>query len=159
MSTIGLVGCCRRKLAEAAPALELYTSPLFRLASLYCTLSCHAWFILSARHGLVDPQQVLVPYDVTLHELGPAGRVAWALQVQEQLGKRGLLNAGHRFVLHAGRVYAEPLLPYLEAEQPLRGLAIGQRLAWYRRQLMTITFQGDSHERSAARAGPGGPAG
>jgi hypothetical protein len=51
-----------------------------------------------------------------------------------QLRARGLLGVGHRFELHAGAVYATPLADLLDAAQPLRGLGIGQRLAWYRRQ-------------------------
>jgi DGQHR domain-containing protein len=49
------------------------------------------------------------------------------------------LEAGHRFLLHAGADYADPLATRIVAEQPLRGLAIGQRLAWYRRALAALT--------------------
>jgi hypothetical protein len=83
MADIGLVGCCRRKLPHAAPAAELYTSPLFRLASRFCSRTCDLWFVLSARHGLVEPAQVLAPYDVTLRGLGHAARQAWACRVVE----------------------------------------------------------------------------
>src|SRR5262249_2483757 len=55
--------------------------------------------------------------------------------------RRGLLDAGHRFVLHAGAVYADVLAGPLGAEQPLRGLAIGRRLAWYRRQLARLDMK------------------
>jgi hypothetical protein len=132
---IGLVGCSRLKLSHPGPATQLYCSPLFRLASRYCSLTCDLWFVLSARHGLVAPDQVLAPYDATLHRLGQEGRRAWAERVLAQLGRRGLLDAGHRFVLHAGADYAGPLAPLLRAEQPLAGLPIGRRLAWYRQRL------------------------
>lgn len=135
MSDIGLVGCSRLKLPHAAPAGELYVSPLFRLASRYCAATCACWFVLSARHGLLPPEQVIAPYDLTLHRVGRAGRKAWADRVVGQLRRRGLLDAGHRFLLHAGSVYADPLAERIGAEQPLRGLGIGQRLAWYHRQL------------------------
>src|SRR5262249_34991002 len=112
-----------------------YASPLFRLASRYCTATCDLWFVLSARHGLVAPDDVIEPYDVTLRSLGRAGRLAWAGRVADQLNRRGLLGAGHRFVLHAGADYAEPLARIIGALQPLKGLTIGRRLAWYRRHL------------------------
>jgi DGQHR domain-containing protein len=60
------------------------------------------------------------------------------VRVVDQLRQRGLLDAGHRFVLHAGAAYADPLASLLSAEQPLRGLGIGQRLAWYRWRLATL---------------------
>jgi DGQHR domain-containing protein len=138
MADIGLVACCRRKLPHPAPAAELYASPLFRLASRFCSLTCDLWFVLSALHGLVEPGQVLAPYDVTLHGLGRSARREWACRVVEQLRQRGLFEARHRFLLHAGADYAEPLATLLPAEQPLRGLGIGQRLSWYRRRLAAL---------------------
>src|SRR5205823_5951243 len=101
-----------------APARELYASPLFRLASRFCSATCDRWFVLSARHGLVDPQHVIEPYDVTLPGLNRAGREAWACRVVGQLRRRGLLGSGHRFLLHAGAGYAELLAARLGAEQP-----------------------------------------
>ena len=142
MSVIGLVGCSRRKLAHAAPACELYASPLFRLASRYCALACDLWFVLSARHGLVEPASVLAPYDESLHALGRAGREAWGRRVAGQLGQRGLLGRGHRFLLHAGAAYADPLASLFGAEQPLAGLGIGRRLAWYRARLVPPDMRG-----------------
>src|SRR5262245_30218934 len=93
MADVGLVGCSRLKRSVAAPATELYTSPLFRLAAHYCSATCDLWFVLSAKHGLVTPDQVLAPYDATLTGLGPVERLAWAKQVVEQLNRRGLSAA------------------------------------------------------------------
>jgi hypothetical protein len=138
MSTIGLVGCSRRKLPHAAPAAELYTSPLFRLASQFCAATCGSWFILSAKHGLVMPDEVIEPYDVTLRGLGHQGKQAWARRVASQLRERGLLDCRHRFLVHAGADYASPLAQHLLVEQPLQGLGIGQRLARYQRHLAAL---------------------
>src|SRR6266545_470260 len=138
MSDIGLVGCSQRKLPHPAPARELYNSALFQFASRYCAATCDLWFVLSAQHGLVEPAEILAPYDQSLRRLDQAGREAWAGRVVEQLRQRSLLNAGHSFLLHAGAVYANPLMQHLHAEQPLRGLGIGQQLSWYRRQLATL---------------------
>jgi DGQHR domain-containing protein len=135
VSDIGLVGCSRRKLPHAAPARALYASPLFRLAARFGAAAHGRWFVLSARHGLVGPDQVIAPYDATLRGLDRAGRQAWADRVLGQLRRRGLLGGPHRFFLHAGADYADPLANCLPAEQPLRGLGIGQRLAWYHRAL------------------------
>jgi hypothetical protein len=135
MSTVGLVGCSRRKLPHAAPAAELYTSPHFRLASQFCEATCGSWFILSAKHGLLMPDEVIEPYDLTLRGLSRQGKLAWACRVAAQICECGLLDGRHRFVVHAGADYANPLAQHFPVEQPLQGLAIGQRLAWYRRHL------------------------
>jgi hypothetical protein len=138
MATVGLVGCSRRKLPHAAPAAELYTSLLFRLASQFCAATCSCWFILSAKHGLVMPDEVIEPYDVTLRGMGRQGKLAWARRVAAQLRERGLLDGDNHFQVHAGADYASPLAQHFPVEQPLEGLAIGQRLAWYRRQLAAL---------------------
>ena len=147
MADIGLISCCFRKLVHAAPAHQLYTSPLFRLAVQYVSTRCGLWFVLSALHGLVEPDQVLEPYDVTLHGLKKAQRQQWAEGVVGQLRHRGLLDGAHHFLLLAGADYSAPLAEMLGAQQPLRGLGIGRRLAWFRQQLSTFTpRQGGSHE-------------
>lgn len=60
---VGLVGCVKSKRGTAAPARDLYTSALFRGRRRYVELTCDRWFILSARHGLVEPEEILEPYD------------------------------------------------------------------------------------------------
>jgi hypothetical protein len=56
-SDVGLVACSRTKLSRAAPARELYCSPLFRAARAYAErrYGRGRWLIVSARYGLVDP--------------------------------------------------------------------------------------------------------
>ena len=60
---IGLVGCVKKKGPVAAPAEELYVSPLFVGRRRFVESTCDRWFILSALHGLVDPHEVIEPYD------------------------------------------------------------------------------------------------
>jgi hypothetical protein len=136
---IGLVGCVKSKLSRAAPARDLYTSPLFRGARCAVERSCERWFILSALHGLVDPDHVLAPYEQTLTGASPSQRRAWAQRVLEQVEATfGTDLSGHTFEAHAGQAYfAFGLVEGLEArgavvEQPLEGLGLGQRLAAYK---------------------------
>jgi hypothetical protein len=63
---VGLVGCVKSKQSQAAPARELYVSPLFRGRRAWVERTCDRWFILSAKHGLVEPDRVLAPYDEIL---------------------------------------------------------------------------------------------
>ena len=64
-----LVACVSQKLDRRAPAAELYRSDWFRKALAYVEGTGARWFILSAAHGLVSPDQRLDPYDVTLRGL------------------------------------------------------------------------------------------
>ena len=55
---VGLVGCVKKKGSSPAPAGDLYISPLFIGRRRFVEASCDRWFILSALHGLLDPDQV-----------------------------------------------------------------------------------------------------
>ena len=61
-----LVACCGPKLDHAAPARDLYTSDLFTKSRAYAERNGCGWAILSAKHGIVLPDEVIAPYDVTL---------------------------------------------------------------------------------------------
>lgn len=111
--TICLVACCGEKTAESAMAQDLYVSPLFRKSRAWAEAHCDLWFILSAKHGLLEPRQVIEPYDLTLAHLGGADYLAWARRVNRALHLRfaPLISRGLRpyvFAL-AGRLYLSAL--------------------------------------------------
>jgi hypothetical protein len=135
-----LVGCVAGNRDEPAPARELYISRLFRTRRAYAELKGCDWFIVSAKHALLDPEAWTRPYDLALSQLTPAEREAWAALVRGQLCLRYGQLTGTTFELHAGAVYVKALRPLLEqdgatVETPLAGLGIGQQLAWYNRRL------------------------
>lgn len=142
---IGLVGCSSTKLSHPAPARELYTSPLFRKASAYAELTCESWYILSAKHGLLHPDQVVEPYDV---KLGTNARTSppnhqWADQVREQLAAE-LADTPHAvLVTLAGVQYQTVLRPCQWPFQiPMKGLGIGQQLGWLTNRLAQLSAAG-----------------
>lgn len=134
---VGLVSCSKSKLDVAAPAWKLYSpSWVFRKSAEYVSRRCGVWHVLSAKHGVVDPDQVLEPYDVTLVGASKAVRNRWAARVLKQLRDR---YAGKTvtFVLMAGERYADALdgiehADWIRAtvEQPMRGMSTGARRKW-----------------------------
>jgi hypothetical protein len=135
---VGLVGCVATKRSEPAPARDLYTSPLFAGRRAAVARSCDSWFILSAMHGLVSPDQVLAPYDLALGDLSAAERRRWSRAVLAELANELGDLGGHVFEVHAGADYVEHGLSAglreagAQLERPLEGLALGEQLAWYR---------------------------
>ncbi len=61
-----LVGCVATKAPAPAPAKDLYRSQLFTRRRAYAEASGKPWFILSALHGLVQPDEVTEPYDLNM---------------------------------------------------------------------------------------------
>lgn len=88
---VGLIGCSKQKLNHAAPAQELYVGPLFQLCKQWITKRtgdhgrCQEWAILSAKYGLVMPDQIIEPYDLCLRDLPRLKQQRWADWVHEQL--------------------------------------------------------------------------
>jgi Family of unknown function (DUF6884) len=72
-----LIGCVQAKRAVACPAAELFASPLFEGRRRYAVASGLPWYILSAKFGLLAPEDVIGPYDVYLADQSPAYRKAW----------------------------------------------------------------------------------
>jgi hypothetical protein len=129
-----LVGCSRTKQPGAAPAGELFEGALFRRARDHAIRSGDAWFVLSAKFGLLDPAEVVEPYDVYLGDRAPSYRAAWGEWVVAQLAERIPL-AGLGVEVHAGDAYCAPLREPLRRAgarlaEPLTGLRQGERLAW-----------------------------
>jgi len=84
---VGLIACGKTKLQHPAPARDLYTGSLFRLSMRYLTQTARifSFGILSAKHGLVMPHQVLAPYQLTLRDMSQSEREQWAARVHLQL--------------------------------------------------------------------------
>lgn len=122
---IGLVACCGQKRAGTWPARELYVSPLFRLSVAYVERRCREWHILSAKHGLVHPNRILEPYDLTLAEMPVKERAAWTLRVHGELAT--LRRRGETFLVLGGRHYVAAVIG--NVVDPLKGLQIGERLS------------------------------
>jgi hypothetical protein len=138
---VGLVSCSKSKLDHPAPARELYVpSHLFRGARCYVERTCDRWFVLSAKHHLVRPEQVLEPYNQTLKDASPAERRRWSDVVLAALETEVGDLRRVTFEVHAGAAYlnfglVEGLLARgAQVDNPVQGLRHGERLRFYKGQ-------------------------
>ncbi len=134
-----LVSCVKSKLSRPAAAKDLYTSALFVRERAYAENAAVPWFILSAEHGLVSPDQVLEPYERYLPDCSPDYRLAWGTSVAVELERRVGPLYGKVLEIHAGSAYLDALRQPLRGRgavitEPLHGLRMGERLAWYSQQ-------------------------
>ena len=135
---IALVSCVKTKAAEPRPARSLYTSPLFTFASTYAEKISNQWYVLSAKYGLVDPDEVIAPYEKTLNKMPISERKAWAADVLESL--KDFVAPGDEIIFLAGVRYRQDLIRQLESwgctvSIPMEGLTFGQQLSWLKKQL------------------------
>jgi hypothetical protein len=102
---IGLVSCTKTKRDEPAPPEDLYEpSALFRKVRAYCRATHDEWYVLSAKHGLLEPEGPQIePYDETLTTAPVQERREWASEVADDLDAAGLLTSNTSLVIHAGK--------------------------------------------------------
>jgi diadenosine tetraphosphate (Ap4A) HIT family hydrolase len=129
---VALVSCVKSKRPDPAPARDLYTSALFDGFRTYAEANADSWYILSAEHGLLHPDEVVTPYERTLNRMSRPERDRWAEKVRHQLAS--VVPPEAEVVVLAGQQYREGIVPFLEARGhdvsiPLEGLSFGRQLS------------------------------
>lgn len=130
MAVVALISCTKRKLDYACRAKDLYSkSNLFRHSYRYATIITDKIYILSAKHGLVDENTIIEPYDETLMRKNVGEKEEWSRNVIKTLAAASNLD-NDEYVILAGKVYYERLLPSLKNYRiPLEGVILFNRPA------------------------------
>ena len=160
LNRLMLIGCTKGKQDRPYNNLtggrvvpeQLYQSPLFSKRLDYAEAKGLRWAVLSAKYGVWFPNIALKPYDKTFAEMHAAEIAAWhvgvAMRLSEELWEPFNLKESNDALkpseltieIHAGADYCHPLSEILQAigikvELPLKGLGIGEQLAWYGKQV------------------------
>jgi hypothetical protein len=133
MAEIALIACTKSKAGAALPAALLYQSPLFRKSLLYALSNTDRIFILSAKHGVLQMDEVVEPYELSIKDLDTTQRANWISKVTTRLTK--LIVASDTVHLLAGLEYTRPLLPVFHKIgcriiSPLGNKSLGHRISW-----------------------------
>jgi hypothetical protein len=114
-----LIGSSGAMAASPGPAAAVFESPGFARARGHAARSGSPWFVLSAKHGLLDPGDVVGPFDLQLGDQPLGYRTAWGEWVAASLAVRLRLQ-DVVVEVHGGVDFAQPL------RQPLarRGAAL-----------------------------------
>jgi hypothetical protein len=136
MKKIVLIACVKSKLPYRAKAKDLYISTLFRSNMEYAhRLNPDDIYILSAKYGLVELEEEIDTYNLTLNGMGEAEKKAWAERVIASLQQKADLQNDY-FIILAGNNYRKHIIPHLNSfEIPLEGLSFGQQLAELKQRL------------------------
>ncbi len=129
MKRIVLISCVSKKLNHKTKARDLYISPLFKLNLRYAkSLNPDKIFILSAKYGLVDLDEEIEPYDLTLNKMSSNEIRSWAEKAIGDLKNVSNLQEDE-FIFLAGEKYREYLIPQIKNyKAPLKSLGIGKQL-------------------------------
>jgi len=131
MKNIFLISCTKTQAKRKTQAKNLYASPYFVKCLRYARqLKPDKIFALSSKHGLLNLEDEIEPYDEVLAKKPAAERRLWADKVLEQLKKECDIQNDH-FILLAINKYLEYISARLpNKEIPLAGLIRGDKLHW-----------------------------
>jgi len=111
MKRIILISCVGKKLNKKTKAKDLYTSPLFKYNLKYASsLNPDKIFILSAKYGLINLNEEIEPYNLTLNKMAQSEIKSWAEKVIEKLKKVSNLQEDE-FTFLAGEKYRKYIIP------------------------------------------------
>ena len=143
-----LISCSKSKGGHRDLARNVYVSSLYRKSVMVAEAWGLSFSILSAKHGLLDPDEIIEPYDLTLKGASKQFKSEWALKVDKQI--RNSIDRKKRLIVLAGDDYFAPLIEVgkmdpLNFLAPMRGLSLGKRLAFLNQSISI-------HKRHAAIA-------
>lgn len=128
---IGIIGCGKRKGTRPTEAQYLYTGTLFTLCRRFIAKRTSRWFILSAKHGLVDPGTIMTPYDLKVSDLTKPEIEALSAKVVRKLMM--IMKPEDEILSLASGPYTNKLIKVPNRiNQPLAGMAIGRRMQFLR---------------------------
>jgi hypothetical protein len=109
--TLVLTSCCKKKLNHPAPAGELYCGNMFRTVKDFAERKGYDLIIVSAKHGLVSPSQVLNPYEKVLRNRSDIG----AIQPAVVASLKRMLPAYDKVIVICGKKYREAISPVIDS--------------------------------------------
>lgn len=132
---IAIISCVKTKKQGRMKAKELYCSALFKYSYKYASTYFDKVFILSTLYGLLEPDDCIDHYELTLNSMTAKQKHDWAIRTAKELtNKTQPTDILHYF---CGLNYRKNLIkklpnPYTE---PLKGLSFGQQLRWYKERI------------------------
>jgi len=141
LKSLGLVSCTKRKRNYRCKAYEMYSaSDLFRKAYAYAVKNHDFVVILSAKYGVLFPDDEIEPYNQTLNNMSADEIKEWSEKVFSQMKQRLDLKNFNKALFYTGKKYRQYLIQKLEnigiqCEVPLKNLGIGKQKAWYKERV------------------------
>lgn len=109
---IVFLSCVSEKNDHKCAAKDLYISPLFQKSYAYAQkLNPDKIYILSAKYFLLDLDDQVSPYDLTLKDMSTDERRQWTEKVIEMSKKKGI-KQDDEVIFLAGKTYTEYLTEY-----------------------------------------------
>lgn len=136
--TVYLISCSKTKADGTRIAKEMYISALFKKSIEFAESQGGEVAILSAKYGVILPDDIIDTYNITLNDMDKEQKIAWAMLVYNSLVNRFGINKDYCFL--AGKSYYQELVKIMKPEGirysiMMESMGIGQRLKFLNEQL------------------------
>lgn len=131
---IAILGCSSSKIDTLSQAHQLYNGCYFRCCYKYAkalleTNNIDKFYILSAKYHVVEENDILQPYNISLRQFNKKQKEEWSNIVLNQLKDKGINTEEDEFIFLYGKTYYDGLLPYIKHYSlPFDGIEITQRM-------------------------------
>jgi hypothetical protein len=105
--TLVILACSQKKGPKPMPARDLYLGSLFKLGRKYAEVNHFDYIIISAKHGLLRPEEIIAPYDQRIANLNDVRRIRELVlpSLQE------ILPQYEKIIVIGGNLYRKVLEP------------------------------------------------
>ena len=134
---VAFISCVKEKRIGKYKAKHLYTSDFFRKSFGYCSSKDDKVYLLSAKYGLLELEEEIENYEMTLNDFSKIQKIEWSVMVYDQLENK--IDDSDDLYFYVGNNYREHLLPMLSNNCfiPLEGKGIGEQLQYFKNNTET----------------------
>lgn len=131
------ISCVKNKNDHPCDARDMYVSDLFKKSLVYATKMTDPTnvYILSAKYGLLELNEHIEPYELTLNTMNKKQRKEWASKVLTQCKDKSI-SFDEETIFLCGKKYREFLMnEFKNSSAPLAHMGIGEQLAFYKKEI------------------------
>ncbi|OLS15499.1 MAG: hypothetical protein RBG13Loki_0864 [Promethearchaeota archaeon CR_4] len=110
--TLVILTCSQKKGLKPAAARDLYQGSLFKLGRKFAEVQHFDYMIISAKYGLLLPEQVISPYDQRISNMSDVRRIRETVLPQ----LREILPLYEKIIMIGGSYYRKVLEPIKSAK-------------------------------------------
>lgn len=129
---IVFLSCVKQKNNKPCAAKDMYRSALFIKSYKYAqTLNPRKIYILSAKYKVLELDDTIEPYNLTLNNMNKTQQKQWAYDCYKALQKKGV-DFNEEVVFLCGENYRKYLSQcFKNVKCPIKNLGLGRQLAFY----------------------------
>ena len=115
MQSIFIINCSKEKLNYPIKASDMYCSERFILSKKIAKKQGNKWYVLSAKYGLISPDTIIEPYDISVNDWSEKEKKEYASKVIKQISDYGI--GKDRLVFLCNSPYTNDILKKLEKKK------------------------------------------